>query len=308
MRTLIVGATGFIGRKLIRELLATDHQLVAVSRNANKAREILGNHIEILEWDGKTAEILSGHLEGIEAIVNLAGENIASRKWTKDRKNVLIDSRIETGRLLSEAILMSGSRPGVLIQGSATGFYGTPVDKPADENHPYGSGFLAGLTQAWESAVEPAGSIIPRIVFIRTGLVLGRNGGLLEKMLLPFKLYSGTTLGSGKQWMSWVHIEDVVKAIRFLLESESAAGPYNLTAPNPVQMKSFIRSVSTTLGKPAWLKVPGIFLKAVLGEMAKETVLANQNIIPARLLNEGYEFRFDHLDSALVNLLIDENR
>ena len=304
MRILIIGATGFIGRELVKELSANGHQPVAVSRNANKARKILGNHIKILEWDGKSAETLSGHLDGIEGIVNLTGESIASGRWSKTRKKALIDSRIEIGRLMSEAILMSDSKPGVLIQGSATGFYGTPVDKPTDENHPAGTGFLSDLTKAWESAVGSVKEDIPRIVFIRTGLVLGRNGGLLEKMLLPFKFYSGTTLGSGQQWMSWIHIEDEIKAIRFLLESKAASGPYNLTAPNPVQMKSFIRSLSITLGKPAWLRVPEIFLKTALGEMAKETVLASQNIIPAKLDREGFVFRYPHLKSALIDLLI----
>jgi uncharacterized protein (TIGR01777 family) len=303
MRILIIGATGFIGKELIKELAAAGHQPVAVSRNARKAREILGTRDEIVEWDGQSSADLAIHLSGIEAIVNLAGENIASGRWTSKRKKLITESRINTGRLLTEAIRLSPGKPAVLVQGSAIGYYGTPVEIPANENQPAGTGFMAELTRDWESSVAPAGEMIPRIVVIRTGLVLGKNGGLLEKMALPFKFYCGTVIGSGKQWMSWIHIRDEIKAICFLLENRNCSGPYNLTAPEPVRMKAFIASLGKTLGKPRWLKVRGIFLKVALGEMARETVLSSQNIYPGKLLKEGFKFEYPHLADALKNLL-----
>ena len=306
MHILIIGATGFIGRELMKELTRAGHQPVAVSRNAHKAMEILGSQAEIIEWDGLSPTDLAKHLGGFEAIVNLAGENIAAGRWTSRRKKLITESRVKTCRLMLEAISLSSEKPSVLIQASAIGFYGTPVDLPANEYQSAGTGFIAELTRDWESSVAPAGRMIPRIVMILTGLVLGKNGGLLEKMLLLFKFYCGTVIGSGKQWMSWIHIHDEVSAIRFLLECGNCSGPYNLTAPNPVCMKAFIASIGEILGKPVWFKVPGLFLKAALGEMANETVLSSQNIIPGKLLNEGFIFEYPHLTEALKNLLTEK--
>lgn len=306
MRILIIGATGFIGRALMKELDNAGHHPVAVSRDARKAREILGSQAEIVEWDGQSPDVLAEHIGVAQAIVNLAGENIASGRWTSRRKKQISESRIKTGGLLTEAMRLSTSKPEILVQASATGFYGTPIEKPADENQPSGTGFLAGLTREWESSVGSAGIFVKRMVVIRTGLVLGRDEGLLKKMLIPFRFYCGTVLGSGKQWMSWIHFSDEVRAIRFLIESAESTGPYNLTAPEPVSMKAFVNTMGKTLGKPVLFKVPGIFLKAVLGEMAGETVLSSQNIYPGKLLKEGFKFEYVHLEDALGHLLTDK--
>jgi len=305
MRILIIGATGFIGRELMKELEQAGHHPVAVSRNAFNAKETLGGKAEIIEWDGLSPVDLAKHFAGVDAIINLAGENIASDRWTSKRKKLIRESRVNTGRLLCDAFRISRLKPSTLIQGSAIGFYGTPVDKPAEEGQSAGTGYIAELTQDWESSVTPAGKMIPRIIIIRTGLVLGKDGGLLEKMCLPFKFFCGTVFGSGKQWMSWIHIHDEVRAIRFLLENSHSSGPYNLTAPNPVRMTAFITSIAEIHGKQAWLKVPGIFLKAVLGKMANETVLSSQNIYPGKLLEEGFKFEYPHLPDAIKNLLLD---
>jgi uncharacterized protein (TIGR01777 family) len=306
MNILIIGATGFIGRELMKELEQNGHLPVAITRNSWKAREIFGEKAEIIEWDGISPGNLARNFAGIDAIVNLAGENIASGRWTKKRKKEITESRIKTGKLLRDAIRISNVKPSVLIQGSAIGFYGPLVEEPAGESSNAGNGFMADLTQDWESSVEAAGKMVPRIVLIRTGLVLGKNGGLLEKMVLPFKYNFGTVIGSGNQWMSWIHIKDQVKAIRFLLENQKSSGPYNLTAPNPVQMKAFIESIGETLGKPVRFKVPGFFLKAALGKMAKDTVLSSQNIYPGKLLKEGFDFEYPQLLPALKNLLINQ--
>jgi len=304
MRVLIIGATGFIGRELIKELEKAGHSPVAVSRNALKAAKILGSQAEIIEWDGTSAVVLANKIAGFEAIINLAGENIASGRWTCGRKKLITESRVKTGRLLTEAVTLSSEKPTILIQGSAIGYYGTPVNLPADENQPAGQGFIADLTRDWEFSIAPLGQMIPRIVIIRTGLVLGKDGGLLKKMILPFTFYTGTVIGPGTQWMSWIHIRDEVRAIRFLLENSSCSGAYNLAAPDPVTMKAFMSSLGKILKKPVWLKVPGFLLEIALGKMAEETVLASQNIYPGKLLKAGFEFEYPDLTDALENLLL----
>jgi uncharacterized protein (TIGR01777 family) len=302
MHLLIIGATGFIGRELVKELELAGHQVLAVSRSARKAGEIFGNQTKTAAWDGKSAEGLAALLPGIDGIVNLAGENIAAGRWTEKRKEILTRSRVQTGKLLAAAVRLSESKPEVIIQGSAIGLYGTPVENPSGESLKAGTGFLSELTAEWESSVLEAGPFVKRIVMIRTGLVLGQEG-LLEKMLLPFRFYCGTTLGNGRQWLSWIHIRDEVRAIRFLLESRSSSGPYNLTSPGPVKMQEFIKSISQITHKPAWFKVPRIILKAALGEMAEQTILSSQNIYPEKLLKEGFQFDFRGLTGALENLL-----
>jgi uncharacterized protein len=303
MKTLIIGATGFIGRELVKELLENGHKPVAVSRNAAKAAAILGNETQILEWNGKSASELARLLPGFDAVINLAGENLAAGRWTESRKKLLIDSRVKTGMLLAKAIRMADASPSMLIQGSAIGIYGSNVASQADESSPIGSGFIAGLTADWEASVCDIKSIVPRIAWIRTGLVLGRNGGLLEKMLLPFRFYSGTVIGPGTQILSWIHLKDLTRGIRFILESRSSEGPYNIVAPDAVSMKDFIRLIGSIIGKPAWMRVPSWAIRAALGEMAEETVLASQSVYPARLLQEGFRFDYEKPEPALRNLL-----
>jgi uncharacterized protein (TIGR01777 family) len=190
----------------------------------------------------------------------------------------------------------------VLIQGSAIGYYGSPVDEPAGESHASGRGFIAELTRDWENAIRPAEDLV-RLVTIRTGLVLGKNGGILDKMLLPFRFGTGSILGSGKQWMSWIHMNDMTGAIRFLLEQNNCSGPYNLTTPSPVRMKEFIQTTGKILNRPVLLKVPAFILRTALGKMAEETILASQNIRPVKLLDEGYQFRYTCLSKALENII-----
>lgn len=303
MNVLIIGASGFIGRELVKELDQNGHRPVAVTRNTWHARDILGKSVTIVEWDGISPVHLAKALMGIDAVVNLAGENIGSGRWTDRRKRKIINSRINTGKVLKDAIKISNAKPSVLIQGSAIGYYGYKVDEPADENHPAGTGFVAALTEEWELSVSAAATLVPRIVFLRTGLVLGKNGGLMEKMLLPFRFHIGSIIGPGNQWMSWIHISDLVKAIRFLIENKNCSGPYNLTAPNPVQMRPFIETIGRTIEKPVRFKVPGLLLKIALGKMARETVLASQNILPAKLLEEQFEFEYRELAPALEDLL-----
>mgnify|MGYP001766977704 CR=1 FL=1 len=304
MRTLIIGASGLIGKALMKELGDNNHQPVALSRNLAKARDILGENTELHYWDGQSSGELAGLISGTDAVINLAGENISAGRWTSRRKSLIIQSRVNTGKILAEALKMSSPRPSVLIQGSAIGIYGTRIDTVTGENGQAGTGFIAELTEAWEQSVKPAEDLVSRMIRIRTGLVLARDGGLMEKMMLPYRFGSGAILGSGRQWMSWIHITDQVRAIRFLLENNRSAGVYNLTAPEAVTMEKFMRTISLLTGKPAWLRIPGWLLKTALGEMAGETVLASQNIYPQRLLNEGFIFNHSSLESALRDLVI----
>ncbi|MBW6461032.1 MAG: TIGR01777 family oxidoreductase [Bacteroidales bacterium] len=302
MNILIIGATGLIGRSLVTELETAGYKVIASSRNVEKAREILGNTTEIRHWDGRSSRGLTDILTDIDGIINLAGENIASGIWTKKRKKKISDSRISTGRLVTEAILQMDKKPTFLIQASGIGFYGTHVSIPADESREVGSGFIAGLVAKWEESVSMLHGAGMRVVYLRTGIVLAKNGGMLQKMLLPFRFYAGTILGSGKQMISWIALTDLVRAILHLIENEKAQGPYNLVAPQAVSMKDFTRAIGNTLKKPVWLRLPAYFLRVFMGQMASETILASQVILPTKLLQEGFSFQFENLDKALQDI------
>lgn len=303
MRILIIGATGMIGKALVRELRAAGHQVVVSSRNADKARQIFNSDADIRKWDGRSAVALAEILAGVDGMVNLAGENIAGGLWTRKRKLRLRESRVSTGRAITDAILQMKEKPAFLIQGSATGYYGPDLPHPVNENAPLGQGFLADLTGEWEGSVSLLQDAGIRVVFIRTGVVMHPEGGMLNKMLLPFRFYTGTTLGSGKQWISWIHLLDEVRAIRFLIENKESSGPYNLVAPHPVTMHGLIAAITATIRKPAWFKIPSSLLRATMGEMATETILANQQIKPSNLLEAGFQFRFERIEPALKDLL-----
>ena len=302
MNILIIGATGLIGRSLVTELKTAGHKVVASSRNAKKAREMLGTETEIRHWDGRSSRGLSDNLTGIDGIVNLAGENIAGGYWTNKRKKKITESRIVTGRMITEAILQSKNKPVFLIQASGIGYYGTLITTPADENREAGSGFIASLVAKWEGSVSMLHGAGMRVVYLRTGIVLAKNGGMLQKMLLPFRFFAGTILGSGKQMISWIALKDFVKVILHLINNETAQGPYNLVAPQVVSMKDFTLAIGKTLKKPVWVKIPASFLKIFMGQMAIETILASQVILPTKLLQEGFSFQFKNLDQALHDI------
>jgi uncharacterized protein len=303
MKILIIGATGFIGRALVPFLVSESFEVICVSRNVDVARNILGNHVHILPWDSRASEGLVPALSGVDAIVNLAGESLAKGRWTEKRKKELIASRVVTGKLLAEAILSMPAKPKVVLQASATGFYGPQTAGPVDESAGQGAGFLAELNRQWEASVTPVKAAGVRVVILRTGVVLEKDGGMLEQLLIPFRFYAGTTLGSGRQFIPWIHLTDEIRAIVHLLRNASSEGPYNLTAPNPVTMAALTRGISIATGKPAWMKVPGFVLKAIFGKMADEALLASQQVLPARLLSEGFRFSYPELAPALSNLL-----
>jgi len=306
MNILIIGATGLIGRALVTELKTAGHKVIASSRNVEKARCILGDDTEIRQWDGRTLQDLLKILTGIDGIVNLAGENIASGYWTTKRKKKIADSRIGPGKLLTEAILQLNDKPAFLIQASGIGFYGTRVTTPAGENQGAGKGFIARLVVQWEESVSPLQTAGVRVAYLRSGVVLAKDGGMLDKILLPFRFYTGTILGSGKQIISWIALKDHVRATLHLIKNKKAQGPYNLVAPVPVTMQDFIRTTGKVIRKPVWFRIPGFLLKIILGQMASETILASQHILPGKLAQEGFSFRFENPEEALHDIFTEK--
>lgn len=288
MKILLTGATGFIGRRLSGLAESRGHQILPVSRKPRPGG---------FDWSRGSLE---AGVEAADAIVHLAGENLFGKRWTEAQKKVLVESRVETtGRL---AQLAAKRRPVAFLSASAIGYYGPSERQGLDESAPPGHDFLADLTRRWEEATAPASAAGVRTVLLRSGIVLGREEGALKQMLPPFKLGIGGPIGSGRQWFSWIHVIDEVELILFLLESQTASGPFNLTAPNPVTMREMARTLGKTLHRPAVLPVPGFALKAVLGDVA-DVLLAGQHVIPRRAMEAGYSFRFPGLEEALRDLL-----
>jgi len=307
MKILVIGGTGFIGAHLVEKLLEREHEVTIFTRNEKKVRSRFGNRVHVIQWKTDEFMLLQEHAHKVHAVINLAGENIAAKKWTAFQKRKILSSRVNIGKSLSHAIQKSQDKPYILLQASAIGFYGFSESKEFTEDSPAGEGFLPMVTKHWEDTIRKVKDDKTRKVFLRTGVVLGKKGGMLPKMLLPFKWWAGGHIGSGKQWLSWIHIDDEVNAIIFLLEKKDSEGTYNLTAPNPVKMKTFAKTLGKTVGKPSWFHVPGFILKAIYGDMAKETMLKGQKVLPQRLLDEGFNFQYKDLKSALKELLNKEN-
>jgi uncharacterized protein (TIGR01777 family) len=256
-------------------------------------------------WDPTGSRLDPAQLEGLDAIVHLAGENVGAR-WTSARKARISNSRIHGTRILSEALARTRRRPAVLVSASAVGIYGNRGDEILTENSHLGDpgdDFLAALAQAWEAAADPARAAGIRVVHPRFGLVLSPDGGALKKMLLPFRLGVGGPLGSGHQWMSWISIDDAVEAIYHLLVTESFSGPVNLVAPEPVRNRDFTRTLGRVLSRPTPFPVPAGILRLALGEMARGTLLASARALPKRLLASGYQFRHPDLETGLRHVL-----
>jgi uncharacterized protein (TIGR01777 family) len=308
MRVVVTGGTGLIGGALARHLGAAGYDAVVLTRNVGKVGP-LPPGVRAEQWDGLTGKSWSHLLDGETAIVHLAGEGIADGRWTEERKRRIRDSRIGSGQAVLEAIQSASSRPKALLQSSAVGYYGPRGDDEVVEGQPPGHGFLADICLDWEASTAAAESLGVRRVVLRTGVVLAREGGALPRMAMPFKMMAGAPLGSGRQWLPWIHIADEVGAIRFLLERDDAQGPFNLTAPKPVTNHGLGDALGRVLRRPSPLQalglgVPAPVFRALLGEMA-DAVLDSQRVLPARLLELGYPFRYPDIDSALRDLYRD---
>jgi uncharacterized protein (TIGR01777 family) len=299
MRVAITGASGFLGSALARDLLADGHEVLRLVRREPRAADEA-------RWDpyGGTGQAeLSSALEGADALVHLAGAGVGDRRWTAAYKRKIRDSRVIGTRALAETLAGLGSPPGVLVSGSAVGFYGDGGDRVLDETAPIGGGFLAPLVRDWEDATEPAATAGVRVACARTGLVVSPNGGLLGKLLPLFRLGLGARLGDGRQWMSWISLPDHIAALRLLIESAEMSGPVNLTGPDPVRNADFTRMVARAVHRPAVLAVPAFALRLALPGFADESALVSQRALPVRLEAAGFPFRHRTLDHALAELL-----
>ncbi len=302
-RILITGATGFIGRHLCVELNRSGYDIIALSRNVQKAEGILGNTATAVYWDGKTNRGWQKYAEGALAIINLAGANIAGGFWTDKYKQVLLNSRIDSTSAVVRAIQNCKEKPAILLQGSAIGYYGNRNDELLTEESQQGKGFLADLVAKWEQAAVPVAKEGTRLCYLRTGVVLGKSDGIVAKLLPPFKFFLGGAPGSGKQWISWIHIEDEVRGIRFLLENKHLHGPFNLVAPEPVRMLEFCKIFGKIIKRPSWIPIPEFVLKLLMGEMAEETALTSQRVMPTKLLENRFKFAFPAIKPALQDIL-----
>jgi len=293
----VTGATGLIGSALVERLRAHGHAVCRLVRSPSDARE--GDIV----WDAERSELHGDALQGVDAVVNLAGAPIA-RRWTPERKRGIRNSRVAGTQNLSRAIAAMDPKPRVLLNGSAIGYYGSRGDEVLSESSAAGHDFLAEVTVEWERATAPAAQAGVRVVLLRTGVVLSASGGALAKMLPPFRLGMGGPLGSGDQWMSWIALEDHLHAMEHALFVDSLSGPLNLVSPNPVRNLHFATTLGRVLTRPAVIPVPAVALELLYGEMARETLLASQRALPAALAASGFDFQHPTLEGALRAILV----
>jgi uncharacterized protein (TIGR01777 family) len=291
MKILIAGASGLVGSALIPPLEADGAEVTRLVRSTPKPGEI--------EWHPNQDSMDPARLEGFDAVINLAGENVAAGRWTEDQKRKIHDSRVNGTHLLSEAMAKLAKPPRVFLCASATGFYGDREDEVLDEHSDSGGGFLAGVCREWEKATEPAVAAGVRVVNLRFGVIISREGGMLAKLLTPFKMGMGGKVGSGKQFISWVAIDDVTSTIKLALNDETFRGPLNVVSPNPVTNEVFTKTLGHVLSRPTALAMPAFAARLAFGEMADEMLLASQYVVPKRLTDAGFEYKYPELEGAL---------
>ncbi|MGW0703181.1 TIGR01777 family oxidoreductase [Streptomyces sp. NPDC002867] len=290
-RIAVTGASGLIGKALVRSLRADGHEVVRLVRHPSRA----GDEVE---WDPRRQYVDVAGLVGCDAVVHLAGAGVGDRRWTQAYRREIRDSRVLGTAAIAEAVASLDTPPKVLVSGSAVGFYGDTGDRPVDEDAPPGEGFLPGVCVEWEEAAAPAQEAGVRTAFARTGLVVAREGGAWGRMFPLFRAGLGGRLGSGRQYWSFIALHDEVAALRHILDTESLSGPVNLTAPEPVTNREVTEAMGRVLHRPALFAVPTPALRLVLGEMAAD-VLSSQRALPVRLLESGFSFAFPHIDDAI---------
>jgi hypothetical protein len=301
MKIILTGGTGFIGSALREKLVEKDHELVILTRQASLESRP-GIRTRYAFWNPPDGGAWEREVDGADGVINLAGEPIVGKRWTTAQKQKLLESRVGATQAVVGAIRIAKKRPGFLINASAVGFYGPHGDEEVTEENPHGNDFLSHICQAWEAHALRAEDFGVRVVRVRIGIVLEKGGGALAKMLPPFRLGLGGPVGSGKQWMSWIHREDLVNLIQFLAEKKEVRGAVNATAPNPVRMGEFSKTLGRVLHRPAVLPAPAFALKILLGEMAG-VLLTGQRVLPKKALEFGYTFQFPSLEGALKAVL-----
>lgn len=295
MHILMTGGSGLIGSALQAALRANNHDITCVSRSNSEESDAW--------WDIENQRIHLPKNRPIHAAIHLAGENIAGGPWTAARKQRILNSRVQGTALLCKALASLEQKPTCLISASAVGFYGNQETRLLDESSPAGQGFLAHVCQSWEDAARPALDAGIRVAHTRLGVVLDRQGGMLSRMPLPFRLCLGGPLGSGQQVMSWVSIQDVTRSMDFILQHPELEGPINITSPNPVTNNVFTEALASVLHRPAPFRIPGFALEWMLADLARELLLSSQNAIPQRLLNAGFEFKHKDIKPTLEHLI-----
>ena len=290
MKIAIAGASGLVGSALIPSLTNDGAAVTRLVRGVAKSGEI--------EWHPNQDQLNEQTLAGFDVVINLAGENIAGGRWTDEQKRKIRDSRVGGTHLLSEAIAKMAVKPSAFICASATGIYGDRDDETLDEQSESGGGFLAGVCREWEKACEPAIKAAVRVVNLRLGPILAREGGMLSKLLTPFKMGMGGKVGSGKQYISWVALDDVVNAIKLAISNQAMRGPLNIVSPNPVTNEEFTRTLGHVLNRPTALAMPAFAARLAFGEMADEMLLASQKVLPKKLMSMGFEFKYPQLEAA----------
>jgi len=309
MRVIITGGTGLIGRALAESLAIDRHDAIVLSRSPEKSSLLVSVRVE--RWDGRTASGWGALADGADAIVNLAGESIGgenmvaliTKRWTPERKQLIRSSRVNAGMAVQQAIEAAKQKPQVLIQASAVGYYGMHGDDQVTEDTLAGGDALAKICLDWEATTAEVDRLGVRRAVIRTaGVVMSTQGGALPFMLLPFKLFVGGRLGNGKQWFSWIHVQDQVRAIRFLIDNPDASGAFNVCAPNPLTNADLSRVIGRVMRRPSFMPMPAFAMRLLLGEKAT-LVLDGQRQMPRRLQQMGFQFRFPDVESALRDLL-----
>lgn len=297
MNIVIAGGTGFVGRKLTTLLIQQGHKVIILTRNPSSVQ---GN-IQYVQWLTPNAAP-EKHLQNIDAFVNLAGVSLNEGRWTPARKQAIYNSRVDATNEIVRMISKLETKPKVLFNASAVGIYPISTSNTyTEDSKEFANDFLGMVVQHWEQHAEKAHDFGVRVVFGRFGVILGKDSGALPLMVLPYKLFAGGTIGSGKQWLSWIHVEDVARAIAFSLTNEAITGPVNITAPNAMRMREFGQTIGKVLGRPHWMPVPGFAMKLALGEQS-QLVLEGQHVLPHVLLQHDFQFNYPTLEQALKNI------